>query len=139
MAKKSSLHFGAKKKKTCVFWLKIQMSFRYIDFLILAACNVRLMFALCRKTHLSQPCSEIYWHNRGGIETQFMKTYYLMAIGTVLKAKGGRLERGQCCCSFNCDLTETQHRQIADAIGCANLNLADEKTYKRDYKNPKPY
>lgn len=64
-----------------------------------------------------------------------MKTFYIVAIGRVIKSNGGVLEHGKCSCSFDCDLTETQRQQIDDALGCANLTLCDSETYKRDYQN----
>jgi hypothetical protein len=55
-----------------------------------------------------------------------MKLFYLVAIGPVIKSNGGRLNHGEVICTFDCDLTEAQRMQIADALGCANVDLVDQ-------------
>ena len=65
-----------------------------------------------------------------------MKTFYLVAVGPVIKSNGGTiLQHGRCVCSFDSDLTDTQVNQISEALECANLVLVDQKTYEAEYKN----
>lgn len=64
-----------------------------------------------------------------------MKLFYLVAVGLVINNRGQTHKHGEVICAFDCDLSDLQRKQVADALGYANVDLVDSETYEREYKS----